>query len=43
MKKFLFLATAVLVMAAQVANAQKVSTTKELAKLNKADATLVDA
>ena len=43
MKKFLFLATALLVMAAQVANAQKVSTTKELAKLNKADATLVDA
>ena len=43
MKKFLFLATALLVMAAQVANAQKVSTTKELAKLTKADATLVDA
>ena len=43
MKKFLFLATALLVMAAQVASAQKVSTAKELAKLNKADATLVDA
>ncbi len=43
MKKFLFLTTALLVMAAQVASAQKVSTAKELAKLNKADATLVDA
>ena len=43
MKKFLLLATALLVMAAQVANAQKVSTAKEIAKLNKADATLVDA
>ena len=42
MKKFLFLATALLVMASQAATAQKVSTAKELAKLDKADATLVD-
>ena len=42
MKKFLFLASALLVMASQVANAQRVSTNKELAKLDKADATLVD-
>ena len=42
MKKFLFLATALLVMASQAANAQRVSTAKEIAKLDKADATLVD-
>ena len=42
MKKFLFLAAALLVMAAQAANAQKVNTAKEVAKLDKADATLVD-
>ena len=42
MKKFLFMAAALLMFAAPAANAQKVSTAKELAKLNKADATLVD-
>lgn len=42
MKKFLFLASALLVMATQVANAQRVNTSKEVAKLDKADATLVD-
>ena len=42
MKKFLFIAAALLMFAAPAANAQKVSTAKELAKLNKADATLVD-
>ena len=42
MKKFLFIAAALLMFAAPAANAQKVSTAKEVAKLNKADATLVD-
>ena len=42
MKKFLFLAAAMLMIASQAANAQKVNTSKELAKLDKADATIVD-
>ena len=43
MKKFLFMAAALLMFAAPAANAQKVNTDKELAKLEKADATLQDA
>ena len=43
MKKLLFLVAAMLVLALPAANAQKVNTTKELAKLEKADATVLDA
>ena len=43
MKKVLFLVAAMFVLALPAANAQKVNTTKELAKLEKADATVVDA
>ncbi len=43
MKKFLFMAAALLAFAVPAANAQKVNTAKEIAKLDKADATLVDA
>ena len=42
MKKFLFMAAALLAFAVPAANAQKVNTAKEVAKLDKADATLVD-
>ena len=43
MKKFLFMAAALLAFAVPAANAQKVNTSKEVAKLDKADATIVDA
>ena len=43
MKKLLFFVAAMLVLALPAANAQKVNTTKELAKLEKADATVNDA
>ena len=42
MKKLLFFAAAMLVLALPAANAQKVNTVKEVAKLEKADATLQD-
>ena len=43
MKKVLFLAAAMLALTLPAANAQKVNTAKELAKLEKADATSMDA
>lgn len=43
MKKFLFLAAAMLMFALPAANAQKVNTGSELAKLEKADAAVLDA
>ena len=43
MKKLMFLVAAMLVLAMPAANAQKVNTAKELAKLEKADATVLDA
>ena len=43
MKKFLFLAAAMLIFALPAANAQKVNTAKELATLEKADAACQDA
>ena len=43
MKKFLFLAAALVALAAPAANAQRVNTASELKKLDKADATLLDA
>lgn len=42
MKKFLFLAAALVALAAPAANAQRVNTKSELKKLDKADATLLD-
>ena len=42
MKKYLFLAAALLMFAVPAANAQKVNTEKELAKLERADASLQD-
>ena len=42
MKKFLFMAAALLAFAAPAANAQRVNTNSELKKLEKADATLLD-
>ena len=42
MKKFLFLAVALLMLDANAANAQKVNTSKELAKIEKADNSLQD-
>ena len=42
MKKFLFMAAALLMFAAPAANAQRVNTASELKKLEKADATLLD-
>ncbi|MBR5769948.1 MAG: hypothetical protein IKY20_00075 [Alistipes sp.] len=43
MKKVLFLVAAMFALALPAANAQKVATAKELAKLEKADATVLDA
>ena len=43
MKKVLFLVAAMFALALPAANAQKVATAKELAKLEKADATVMDA
>ena len=43
MKKFLFFAVALLMFAVPAANAQRVKTDVELAKLEKVDATTVDA
>ena len=43
MKKFLFMAAALLMFVAPAANAQRVNTASELKKLDKADATLLDA
>ena len=43
MKKLMFLVAAMLVLAMPAANAQKVNTAKEVAKLEKADATVLDA
>lgn len=43
MKKFLFLAAAMMMFALPAANAQKVNTSSELAKLEKADAAVADA
>ena len=43
MKKLLFLVAAMLVLALPAANAQKVKTDAELAKLEKADAAIADA
>ena len=43
MKKFLFLAAAMLMFALPAANAQKVNTAKEIAALEKADAACLDA
>ena len=43
MKKVLFFVAAMLVLALPAANAQKVNTVKELAKLEKADADVLDA
>ena len=42
MKKFMFMAVALLALAAPAANAQRVNTNSELKKLEKADATLLD-